>query len=279
LDSSVASPSIISLFKPDTGYMQDWELGQGFTSHVYKIPHFRARNIPVIAHTRIGWVRSVYNSNHAFALNSFMDEIARSNKIDPLQYHLDSLPADEPNDGKPTTEKSDFAYSPLRLKNAIKAVQKTSGWPATVKASEGWGFATHRSFDSYVAVASKVSLANKELRVLEVHISIDCGQILNPDRVQAQMEGSVIFGLSAALLGEISFKEGAAEQSSFHDYPMLRITQSPKIVVTLISSDKKHSGAGEPGMPPVGASITNAIVAAGGPRIRDLPIKNHLKIG
>ncbi len=279
LDSSVASPSIISLFKPDTGYMQDWELGQGFTSLVYKIPHLRARNIPVIAHTRIGWMRSVYNGNHAFALNSFMDEIARSNKIDPLQYHVDSLPAEEPNDGKSSAEKNDFAYSPLRLKNAIKAVQKTSGWPAKVNASEGWGFATHRSFDSYVAVASKVSLANKELRVLEVHISIDCGQILNPDRVQAQMEGSVIFGLSAALLGEISFKEGAAEQSSFHDYPMLRITQSPKIVVTLISSDKKHSGAGEPGMPPVGASITNAIVAAGGPRIRDLPIKNHLKIG
>ena len=279
LDSSVASPSIISLFKPDTGYMQDWELGQGFTSLVYKIPHLRARNIPVIAHTRIGWVRSVYNSNHAFALNSFMDEIARSNKIDPLQYHLDSLPAEEPNDGKPKTEKSDFAYSPLRLKNAIKAVQKTSGWPAKVNASEGWGFATHYSFESYVAVASKVNLINNELRVLEVHISIDCGQILNPDRVQAQMEGSVIFGLSAALMGEISFTDGAAEQSSFHDYPMLRLSQSPKIVVTLISSDRKHSGAGEPGMPPVGASITNAIVAAGGPRIRDLPIKNHIKIG
>ena len=80
-------------------------------------------------------------------------------------------------------------------------------------------------------------------------------------------------------MGEISFTDGAAEQSSFHDYPMLRLSQSPKIVVTLISSDRKHSGAGEPGMPPVGASITNAIVAAGGPRIRDLPIKNHIKIG
>jgi isoquinoline 1-oxidoreductase beta subunit len=92
------------------------------------------------------------------------------------------------------------------------------------------------------------------------------------------MEGSVIFALSGALMGEISFKDGAVEQSSFDDYPLLRITQSPKIVVSLIDSDRKHSGVGEPGVPPVAASITNAIVAAGGPRIRDLPINRHLKL-
>jgi isoquinoline 1-oxidoreductase beta subunit len=275
LDSSVASPSILSLTKVGSGYMQDWELGQGFTSNVYEIPNFRARNIPVTAHTRIGWLRSVYAGNHGFGLNSFIDELARLNDLDPLQYHLDSLPQDDASDGK---EGSDFAYSPSRLRNAIGAVQSSSGWPAPVGASEGWGFATFRSFDSYVAVASKVSLANDELRVLEVHISIDCGQILNPDRVRSQMEGSVIWGLSSALMGEISFKDGAVEQSSFDDYPVLRLSQSPKIVVTLIDSDRKHSGAGEPGVPPVAASITNAIVAAGGPRIRDLPIKRHLQV-
>lgn len=275
LDASVASPSILSLTKESSAYMQDWELGQGFTSNVYDIPNFRARNIPVTAHTRIGWLRSVYAGNHGFGMNSFIDELARLNSLDPLQYHLDSLPQNDPGDGQ---ESNDFVYRPSRLRNTIRAVQTSSGWPAPVGASEGWGFATFRSFDSYVAVASKVSLANDELRVLEVHISIDCGQILNPDRVRSQMEGSVIFALSGALMGEISFKDGAVEQSSFDDYPLLRITQSPKIVVSLIDSDRKHSGVGEPGVPPVAASITNAIVAAGGPRIRDLPINRHLQL-
>jgi isoquinoline 1-oxidoreductase beta subunit len=275
LDSSVASPSILSLTKTGNGYMQDWELGQGFTSNVYDVPNFRASNIPVTAHTRIGWLRSVYAGNHGFGMNSFMDELARLNNLDTLQYHLDSLPQDDGSDGQ---EGNDFAYRPSRLRSAIHAVKTSSGWPAPVVATEGWGFATFRSFDSYVAVATKVSLANGELRVLEVHISIDCGQVLNPDRVRSQMEGSVIFALSGALMGEISFKDGAVEQSSFNDYPVLRLSQSPKIIVTLIDSDRKHSGVGEPGVPPVAASITNAIVAAGGPRIRDLPIKRHLQV-
>lgn len=275
LDASVASPSILSLTKLGNAYMQDWELGQGFTSNVYDIPKFRARNIPVTAHTRIGWMRSVYAGNHGFGMNSFIDELARLNNLDPLQYHLDSLPLDDLSDEQ---KGNDFAYRPSRLRNAIKAVQTSSAWPAPVGVSEGWGFATFRSFDSYVAVASKVSLANNELRVLEVHIAIDCGQILNPDRVRSQMEGSVIFAMSSALMGEISFKDGAVQQSSFDDYPVLRLSQSPKIVVTLIDSDSKHSGVGEPGVPPIAASITNAIVAAGGLRIRDLPIKKHLQL-
>jgi isoquinoline 1-oxidoreductase beta subunit len=224
-------------------------------------------------------MRSVYHANHAFGMNSFMDELALLAKADPLQFHLAALTADTQTlPAEATQEQKDMAYRVGRLKQAIKAVQKASGWPAPVAKSEGWGFAAHRSFDSYVAVASKVSLANDVLRVLEVHIAIDCGQALNPDRVQAQLEGSVIFALTSALMGEISFKDGTTEQSNFHDYPLLRLQQVPKIVVTLATIGEKHGGVGEPGVPPVAASITNAIVAAGGPRIRDLPIQRHLTL-
>lgn len=282
LDATVISPSIGSLFKPGVNGLQDFELGQGFGNASAIAPHLRFRNAPASAHTRIGWMRSVYHINHAFAYNSFIDELARLNNRDALQFQLETIGDDRDintsDEGFADSTPADFPFKSARLKNVLNAVKKSSGWPAAVNTSEGWGVAAHKSFLSYVAVATKVSLEKNSLRVLEVHIAIDCGKILNPDRVHAQMEGSVIFGLSAALFGEITFKNGAVEQSSFDNYPLLRIDQSPKIVVTLISSTEKHSGVGEPGVPPIAASVTNAIAAAGGPRIRALPVKNHVSV-
>lgn len=282
LDATVTSPSISSLFKPGLSGLQDFELGQGFASSPCIAPHLRFRNVPASAHTRIGWMRSVYNINHAFAYNSFIDELAHLNNRDPLQFQLDTIGDDREittiEEGFTNATPKDFPFKTVRLKNVINEVKKSSGWPAVVNAGEGWGVAAHSSFLSYVAVATKVSLEKNAVRVLEVHIAIDCGKILNPDRVHSQMEGSVIFGLSAALLGEITFKNGVVEQSSFDNHELLRINQSPKIVVTLISSTEKHSGVGEPGVPPIAASVTNAIAAAGGPRIRALPVKNHLSV-
>ncbi len=271
LDSRIVSPSIRSLNEPDGRYMQNWEIGQGFNTVPYDIPNVRVRNTPAPTDTRIGWLRSVYHQNHAFALNSFIDELARLNKKDSLEFQLAAIGADRPTgDGN----NCDVA----RLKNVLRTVAQTSGWPAKVGASEGWGIATHFSFDSYVAVASKVRVDKTGLRILEVHLALDCGQMINPDRVHSQMEGSVIFALSSVLFGEITFKDGVVEQSSFDNYLLLRMNQSPKIVITLIPSDKKHTGVGEPGVCPVPASVANAIVAAGGPRIRELPLKNHLNI-
>jgi isoquinoline 1-oxidoreductase beta subunit len=282
MDATVTSPSISSLFKPGISGLQDFELGQGFASAPCAAPHLRFRNVPASAHTRIGWMRSVYNINHAFAYNSFVDELARLNNRDPLQFQLDTIGEDREittkEEGFTNATPPDFPFKTARLKNVLNEVKKSSGWPAAVSAGEGWGVAAHSSFLSYVAVVTKIVIEKNAVRVLEVHIAIDCGKILNPDRVHSQMEGSVIFGLSAALFGEITFKNGAVEQSSFDNHPLLRINQSPKIVVTLISSTEKHSGVGEPGVPPIAASVTNAIAAAGGPRIRALPIKNHLSV-
>lgn len=285
ITAKVASPSIMSLFAPKSDYLADFETGQGFANIPYNVPNIRAENTPTVAHTRIGWMRSVYNINHAFASNSFVDELARLSKRDSLDFQLEIIGADRvvetTDEGFPTfsygAELSDYPFKTSRLKGALLAVKQSCGWPAKVGTSEGWGIAVHGSFLSYVAVATKVHLASDSVRVDEVHIAIDCGKIVNPDRVKSQMEGAVIFGLSLALYGEISFKDGAVEQSNFDNYPLLRMDRSPKIVVTIIESKEPHGGVGEPGVPPIAPSLVNAIVSAGGTRIRDLPVRRHYK--
>ncbi|UTA46775.1 molybdopterin-dependent oxidoreductase [Simiduia sp. 21SJ11W-1] len=282
LKAAVASPTIMSTFQPEQALLQDFEVGQGFANMPYEVPHQLAQVHPTPAHTRIGWLRSVYNINHAFSVNSFIDEVAHLVKRDPLEYQLQALGADRTVDtreeGFAAGFNADYPYSIARMKNVLARVKASAKWPAKTGAGEGWGVAVHHSFLSYVAVASKVKLEGDSVRVTDVHIALDCGQIVNPDRVHAQMEGAVIFGLSLALMGEISFKNGRVEQSNFDDYPLCRIGQSPNIVVTLIESAEKHGGVGEPGVPPVAPSVTNAIAAAGGPRIRSLPVARHLRI-
>ncbi|MGY0582815.1 MAG: molybdopterin cofactor-binding domain-containing protein, partial [Paraglaciecola chathamensis] len=144
--------------------------------------------------------------------------------------------------------------------------------------NEGWGISVHRSFVSYVAVATKVKVENDKVTVLEMHSVIDAGRVVNPDRVKSQQEGAMIFGLSIALMGEITIKEGAIEQSNYHDYTVLRMHQSPKIVTHIVESDAAPGGVGEPGVPPVAASVTNAIYHASGKRIRALPINKHYSV-
>jgi isoquinoline 1-oxidoreductase beta subunit len=145
--------------------------------------------------------------------------------------------------------------------------------------NQGWGLSALRSFLSYVAVATKVEVNGGKLEVKEMHCIIDCGTVVNPDRVHAQLEGAMIFGLSLALMGEISFKQGEAVQSSFHDYPVARINQVPPLIKThIVPSTLPPAGVGEPGVPPVAPSIANAIFAATGKRIRELPLNRHFQV-
>ncbi|AFV00972.1 xanthine dehydrogenase family protein molybdopterin-binding subunit [Simiduia agarivorans] len=272
LKVTVASPSIMSTFAPDPGYMADWEVGQGLTNLPWQLKGYQLDNAKAAAHTRIGWLRSVYHINHAFSANSFADELARLADVDPLVYQRKLIGPDRII-GKADAE---HPFSTARLKSALNRVAKSCGWPQKTATNEGWGLAVHGSFHSYVAVAAKVALEGKSLRVTEVHIAADCGQLVNPDRVHSQMEGAVIFALSHGLYGDIRFEQGRVVNSNFHDYPLLRMDKSPRIVVTLIESDERPTGVGEPGVPPVIPAVTNAIVDAGGPRIRQLPINRHL---
>ncbi|HAN67372.1 MAG TPA: xanthine dehydrogenase family protein molybdopterin-binding subunit, partial [Halieaceae bacterium] len=144
---------------------------------------------------------------------------------------------------------------------------------------QGWGFSAANSFLSNMAVASKVEVRDGQLRVLEMHGVLDAGRVINPDRVHAQMEGGMIFGLSLALNGEITFERGEAQQSNFHDYSIARMHQVPPVIKThIMPSAAPPSGVGEPPTPPVAPSVANAVFAASGQRFRELPLGKHLDV-
>lgn len=186
-----------------------------------------------------------------------MDEVAFAAKKDPLQFRLSLL------------EKHP------RHAGVLKLAAEKAGW-GNKKLPKGvfQGIAVHESFGSYVAQVADVSVEKDgNVKVHRVVCAIDCGQVVNPDTVIAQMEGSIIFGLTAALYGEITIKDGRVQQKNFYDYKMLRMNETPKIEVYIVPSTEKHGGVGEPGTPPTAPAVVNAIFAATGKRVRSLPIR------
>ena len=159
------------------------------------------------------------------------------------------------------------------MKRVLELAAEKSGWGKKLPAGRGLGIAVHHSFGSNVAQATEVSV-NKDgkIKIHKVVCAIDCGPTVNPETVKAQMEGCIVFGLTAALYGEISFEKGRVKQRNFHDYPMLRMNEMPVVEVHIVASTDSMGGVGEPGVPPVAPALTNAIFAATGKRIRKLPI-------
>jgi isoquinoline 1-oxidoreductase beta subunit len=258
-------------------------------------------------------MRSVANVYHAFAINSFAGELAIAAGRDPKDYLLDLIGRDRILDEKlmtsqfverfrnnelpmeaiavPVVPKGKLnqvvaGYPPdtSRLRAVVEAVARESGWDQKARQyknmkGRGLGIAAHRSFLSYVAIVADVSLNDRnELTINEIWSAIHCGLAVNRDRVEAQMEGGIVYGLSYALLGEITVKGGAVVENNFDDYPVLRIHQTPKINIHIIDSLDAPTGVGEPPTPAVAPAVANAIVAAGGPRIREIPFRRHVKI-
>jgi len=219
-------------------------------------------------------------------LGSFVDEVAVAANKPTHKMWLELIGADRNVDPKATGfeyanygESLDtFPIDTRRLKNCLQELVTRSGANKPTAKKQAWGISVHRSFVTYVAAAVKVEVTNKQVKVLEVHSAIDAGTVVNPDRVRSQQEGSMIFGLSLALLGQISFDEGRVQQSNYHDYQVLRMHQAPEIHTHIIESDALPGGVGEPGTPPVAAALTNAIYHASGLRIRDLPVSKHLQV-
>src|SRR6266446_3020754 len=279
------APTIRATFVPDPKFEQSGELGMGVVDVPFDIVNLRCEVGEAEAHTRIGWFRSVSNIPHAFAVQSFVAELARAAGRDPKDMLIELLgpprtvqpPAEYTNYGDPLET---YPIDTPRLRRVVELVADKAEWGKKLPPRRGQGIAVHRSFLSYVATVVEVAVDNKgKLTVPRVDTAIDCGFAANPERIYSQIEGAAVMGLSLARYGEISFKNGRVEQNNFDGYQVLRIEESPPIThVWIVQNgiEVPSSGVGEPGLPPFAPALCNAIFAATGKRIRRLPIGDQL---
>lgn len=277
-------PSIFSTFDPGNTGPVDMELGLGFSDNPYDVPNMRLLVGDAKAHLRIGWLRSVCNIFHAFAKCSFADELAYVAGADPKDHLLKLL--GPPRKINPADDGAEYGnYSqPLethpidtgRMAAVVDKVAEMASWGRVLPQGHGLGIAVHRSFLSTVGTVAEVSVGDDgKLVVHELWTAIDAGTVINPDRVKSQMEGAGIYGMSLALHGEITAKNGAVVQGNFDTYPVVRMNEAPAAInVHIMDVDAPPGGVGEPGVPPVAPAIANAYFAATGNRIRELPLRN-----
>ena len=285
------SPSLMSNFMPDPKRESALELGLGLIDTPFNVANLRLETGEAQAHTRIGWFRSVNNIPHAFAMQSMVAELAAEQKKDQKDFLLEMIgPARIVDPRKNTTSEvwnygDPFETYPIdtgRMANVVKLAAEKAGWGRKMEKGHGLGIAVQRSFLSYVATVVEVAVDDKgNVSVPRVDTAIDCGFHVNPERIASQMEGAAVMGLSIAKLTQITFKNGRVQQSNFNDYQVLRIGEGAMDVRTHIvphGLNVPSSGVGEPGLPPFAPAFTNAVFAATGKRIRELPLGNQLSV-
>ncbi len=232
---------------------------EGTSDIPYQVPNHCVSLVTTDLTARIGFWRSVGHSANAFVIESFLDELASLGKKDPYHFRERLL-----------------INSPRHL-GVLNKVAKLSKWKSAKSKNTFQGIAAHQSFGSYLAQVFEISIHNQKIKLEKVFCAVDCGQVVNPDIVTSQVEGGIIFGLSAAIFGEITFNKGVVEQNNYNDYPICKLNQCPSIEVEIIKSNNTASGIGEPAVPLVAPALGNAIFAATGKRIRDLPFSKHLE--
>ena len=225
----------------------------------YDIAHKQVDYAIRDSHLPVHWWRAVGASQNAFALEGFIDELAHAAGADPLQFRLDILPED-----------SEF-------RRPLEVAAEGAGWTTDLGRGEGLGIGMAEAFGTIVAHVAYVTVSRRgQLRVETVDAAIDCGHVIHPKMVEMQMESNVVYGLTAALYGEIHIDKGAVVEDNFDQYLMLRINEMPEVRTHFaLSGGGKWGGVGEPGLPPIAPAVSNAIFAATGKRIRSLPIRNH----
>ena len=276
-------PSIGTTFNVDATAAGAGELQQGWTDLPFDIPNMRAENAGAAAHVRIGWLRSVANIYHAFAAQSFANECAHAAGRDSVEYLLALIgPARIVDIKKSAPEYPNYGGSlevyPIdtaRYRHVIELAAEKSGWGKKKLAKgQGMGIAVHRSFLTYVATVVQVEVNDQgELRIPRVDTAVDAGLVVNPEATRNQFEGAAVFGTSLARFGEITATDGVVDQSNFDSYPVSRMNEAPyQTNVHIVESRAPPAGVGEPGVPPFAPALCNAIFAATGKRVRELPL-------
>ncbi|MEN8007197.1 MAG: xanthine dehydrogenase family protein molybdopterin-binding subunit [Candidatus Krumholzibacteriota bacterium] len=257
----LASPSISGQLNPDRfADGRDEGAVNGAENIPYEIPNLEVTYSMVNTAVPICWLRSVYNTQNGLANECFFDEMAQVGGHDPVELRLDLLPKD------------------ARLRGTLERAKKEWGWPRKLANGRGQGVASHSSFASHVTMMAEVSAdKNGWPTVHEILCVVDCGPVVHPDGLNSQIEGVVGFALSALLREEITIDQGRVQQSNFDDYPMMRLDEMPAVKVVTIDSEDDIGGIGEPGYPPLGPAVLNALCDATGVRIRKLPLAGNLK--
>jgi isoquinoline 1-oxidoreductase beta subunit len=283
------APSIASTFEAGTVHQAPFELGMGLVDMPFEIANIQCENPEAAAHTRIGWFRSVSNIPRAFAVQSMVGELAHATNRDQKEMLLELIGSPRILDlsssvkglwnyGEPYAS---YPIDTARLRRVVELVAEKGEWGRSVPKGHGLGIAVHRSFVSYIATIVEVAVDDKgKFTVPRVDTAIDCGTYVNPERIQSQIEGAAIMGMSLAKYGEITFKDGKVQQRNYDDFQVIRIDEAPRVTNVHIvppGPDTPPSGVGEPGVPPFAPALANAIFAATGKRIRAMPIGKQLE--
>ncbi len=252
--SKLTSPSVTArAFPPVVQNGKDPFMAEGAENLTYKIPNIVVENVIHDTGIRVGYWRSVSNALNAFAVESFVDEIALATKKDPVALRMEMLKGD------------------TRSQNVLKLATEKAGWG---KAASGraLGVAQMECYGTHSAVVAEVSMTKEGPKVHKVTAVVDCGIVVHPDQAHAQIESGILLGFSSGMKNSITIKNGAVEQTNFHNYPMLRMSEVPLIDITFVSSSASPGGLGEVGVPLIMPAIANAVATLTGKRVHKLPL-------